>query len=130
MKGAFLLVFTSSYAALAQSGPCALPEPGPGRTLFVQNCTVCHGTQGKGGGVLAKALNLSPPDLTTLAARTKGVFPSAHVLSMLREGGGETAEGDKAMPVWAKIFSHECGEDYGKRAVAEIERYIEAIQQR
>ncbi len=125
-----MLVFTFSCAAFAQSGPCTLPEPDPGQTLFAQNCTVCHGPQGKGGGVLAKALNLAPPDLTTLAARTKGGFPSAHVLSMLREGGGKTAGGDKAMPVWAKIFSHECGEDYGKRAVAAIERYIEAIQQR
>ncbi len=130
MTGAFLLVFTSGCAALAQSLPCTLAGENAGQMLFAENCTVCHGIQGKGGGPLAEAMGLAPPDLTALAARTKGAFPSDHVLSILREGGGETAEGDKAMPMWDKIFSHECGEDYGKRAVTEIERYIDAMQQR
>ncbi len=125
----FLLAFGST-AALSQSEACKPLEPGSGRTLFAENCTVCHGPDGKGGGPLAKSLTLSPPDLTTLSARGNGAFPSAHVLSILRDGGGETREGDKAMPMWTKIFSHECGEAYGRQAIGEIKRYIETIRAR
>ncbi len=96
--------------------------------LFAENCAVCHGAEGKGGGLLAEALLLSPPDLTTLAARTNGDFPSEHVLSVLHKGAGETSDGDKTMPVWAKIFSHECGEAYGEQAIAAIKRYVAGIQ--
>ena len=38
-----------------------------GATLFAENCTLCHGPDGKGGGPLAVAKNMTPPDLTTLA---------------------------------------------------------------
>jgi len=34
----------------------------------MSNCALCHGPDGKGGGPLAIAKNLPPPDLTTLAA--------------------------------------------------------------
>jgi putative copper resistance protein D len=99
-----------------------------GPTLFAENCTLCHGSGGKGGGPLAKALNLTPPDLTTLAARTNGQFPSGHVADMLRNGGGKKSDGDKAMPVWAAIFAHECGAAYANQAVLELEKYVKTIQ--
>ncbi len=101
-----------------------------GRNLFAENCTVCHGLDGKGGGPLATALNLTPPDLTTLAARGNGEFPSEHVLSILRHGGSETIDGDKTMPAWAKIFAHECGAAYGQQAILELRSYLKTIQDR
>lgn len=128
--GVLLVAAFAARAALAQSEACKLPQPDAGRVLFAENCTACHGDQGKGGGLLAEALKLSPPDLTRLSARANGAFPSAHVLSILRDGGGETAGGDKTMPMWSKIFAHECGEAYGQQAIAEIRRYIETLQVR
>jgi len=101
-----------------------------GLVLFAENCAICHGVDGKGGGPLAPALELMPPDLTTLASRASGKFPSDHVLFILQNGGGTTSDGDKAMPVWAKIFSHECGPAYARQAIIELERYLETIQQR
>ena len=131
LSGGVLLVFAfAAGAALAQFEACKLPQPDAGRVLFAENCTVCHGDQGKGVGPLAEALNLSPPDLTKLSAGANGMFPSGHVLSVLRDGGGETTGGDKTMPMWSKIFAHECGEAYGQQAIAEIRRYIETIQVR
>jgi mono/diheme cytochrome c family protein len=109
---------------------CRLPSEGAGKLLYAENCTVCHGAEGKGGGPLAKALNLTPPDLTTLSTRSGGRFPAAHVLSILQNGGAEASDGDKAMPKWTKIFAHECGVMYGQKATGELERYIETIQQR
>ncbi len=101
-----------------------------GAALFAENCTVCHGPDGKGGGPLAKAENLSPPDLTTLAARTGGKFPMDHVAGRLRRGGGENAGGDKTMPVWRKLFAHECGDAYARQALTELENFLKTIQEK
>jgi len=100
-----------------------------GQVLFADNCTHCHGGDGKGGGPLGKALGLSPPDLTTLAARMNGRFPSEHVLYMLRNGGGRKGDGDKAMPMWTAIFAHECGDAYANQADRELEHYLRTIQE-
>jgi mono/diheme cytochrome c family protein len=127
------LILTIAFAcgeAGAEADACRLPSEGAGRLLYAENCTVCHGPGGKGGGPLARALNLAPPDLTALSKRTGGAFPAAHVLSILENGGAETSDGDKAMPKWSKIFAHECGLTYGQKATVELERYIESIQQR
>ncbi len=118
-------------AAAAEPPPAEGCQPLPeisGPVLFADNCTVCHGPGGKGGGPLAKALGLSPPDLTMLASRAEGRFPSGHVLSILRNGGGRKGDGDKAMPAWTKIFAHECGEAYANQAVLELDKYLRTIQ--
>ncbi len=36
-----------------------------GQALFSLNCAICHGTQGKGDGAIAKNLTRKPPDLTS-----------------------------------------------------------------
>ena len=48
-----------------------------GSVLFSQNCTSCHGPQGKGNGILAKTFNRPPADLLTephTARHTAGDF--------------------------------------------------------
>ena len=101
-----------------------------GITLFSENCTLCHGPDRKGGGPLAISKNLTPPDLTTLAARTNGKFPVDHVSDKLRHGGGEKADGNKSMPVWTKIFAHECGDAYAHQAIIELEKFLKTIQEK
>ncbi len=110
-------------------GGCTPPAEISGRTIFAENCTLCHGYDGKGGGPLAEAMQLAPPDLTTLAARTKGGFPVDHVFERLRHGGGHKGDGDKTMPVWTKIFAHECGDAYARKAISELEAYLKTIQE-
>ena len=50
-----------------------------GADTYAFYCAPCHGKDGKGRGPVAGALTSLPADLTTLAARNKGVFPSARV---------------------------------------------------
>ncbi len=119
-----------AYGKESTPGGCEPLAGISGATLFAENCTYCHGADGKGGGPLAVAKKLTPPDLTTLAARTKGKFPMNHVSDELRHGGGGDADGDKTMPVWRKIFAHECGEAYAQQAVIELEKFLTTLQEK
>lgn len=60
-----------------------MPEPEDGRMLFAENCAICHGADGKGGGPAAEGMDPQPPDLTQISARNGGVFPTSMVLSAI-----------------------------------------------
>lgn len=79
-----VLTMTSFAIALPQLAVVAYPEtyqstPVPfdaisisnGSALFSQNCTTCHGPQGKGNGIIAKTFNPPPTDLLTEAHTAK-----------------------------------------------------------
>jgi len=78
----------------------------PGAILFNQYCAVCHGKDAKGNGPAAAALKVPPPDLTTLARRHGGKYPTDYVANVLQYGTeGLTAHGSKDMPVWGSALS-------------------------
>jgi len=58
-------------------------EPVDGRTAYLENCAACHGASGRGDGPAARGLSVTPPDLTMLAARNGGVFPTDDVMSII-----------------------------------------------
>ncbi|MBV1867911.1 MAG: cytochrome c, partial [Marinosulfonomonas sp.] len=60
-----------------------MPEAAEGRTLFLDNCAVCHGLSGQGDGAMAGVLDPAPADLTTISTRGGGAFPKARVLSVI-----------------------------------------------
>ena len=75
-----------------------------GKELFTKYCASCHGVSGKGDGPAAPALKIPPADLTTLAARNKGQFPSLRVMQAIKAGPSVPAHGSEIMPVWGTIF--------------------------
>ena len=96
---------------LAVSGSAAAVNPPPayeGRRLYVSYCQLCHGTGGKGDGPLAKAMKISPADLTT-TVRSR----SDTILTKIITGEGrQTITGrdrhnllSDAMPEWKDVFS-------------------------
>lgn len=72
------------FMILAALGLAAcVEEPVDGRTAYMENCSSCHGPSGKGDGPMARELATAPPDLTTIATRNGGVFPTDQVMSTI-----------------------------------------------
>ena len=100
-----LLILVAVNAPEVSANPASAYE---GRRLYVSYCLLCHGTDGKGDGPLAKALQISPADLTT-TVRSR----SNTILTKIITGEGrQTITGrdrhnllSEAMPEWKDVFS-------------------------
>lgn len=78
-----LAIAGAAALLIAACTPQEMPQPGDGRALFMENCAVCHGTDGKGDGPMARAMAKAPADLTLIEARNGGSFPRIRVLSTI-----------------------------------------------
>ena len=101
-----------------------------GRDLFQFYCSTCHGRDGKGHGPVASSLKRQPPDLTTVARRRDGVFPSETIERLVTGDDRPIGEhGSREMPVWGPIFlSLEPHDRLTAIRIANIVAYIESIQ--
>lgn len=109
-----------------------LPELS-GADLYRHFCASCHGQAGRGNGPVAKSLKSEVPDLTSIAARNGGSFPSQRVRESIDGQRLPSAHGTRDMPVWGWEFYAVRGEDPARRArVAELvellANYLESIQ--
>ena len=77
-----------------------------GEDLYAELCAVCHGQSGKGDGPAAGALRQEIPDLTTLAARNDGVFPSESIEDYINGKTRVAAHGTVDMPIWGRAFEY------------------------
>jgi hypothetical protein len=98
---------------------------------FHDYCAPCHGRDGRGGGPVAAALSPRPSDLTTLAKRSKGVFPRARVRDFITNGSPDVpAHGSSMMPVWGPTFRALDSSDRSVATrIANIVEYLATIQQ-
>ncbi len=77
--GAFVLaVLLAPGLAAAQSGE-VMKQAVPGSELFRTYCATCHGTSARGDGPLASSMTRKPADLTEIARRNGGLFPTERV---------------------------------------------------
>lgn len=102
-----------------------------GSDLFHAYCATCHGADGKGQGPVAPALNTSVPDLTTIAKRHGGLFPSKRIERVIAGDELILAHGTREMPIWGPIF-HQIEEDrdYGNIRLHNVARHLETIQEK
>jgi len=126
-SGIVLAVAPVAWVSVAGAGQ---QEPGEavGRQLFRNYCATCHGDAGHGDGPMTQYLRVPPADLTTIAARNKGLFPAEAVHRTIDGRQAVRAHGDSAMPIWGDAFS-----PAGSAATERIRRlvaYLESIQQR
>lgn len=109
MKNIIHAVLLLSFSALsAPVATASSPTPYEGRRLYVSYCQLCHGIAGKGDGPLAKAMQISPADLsTTVRSRSDTILTK-----IITGEGRQTITGrdrhnllSEAMPEWKDVFN-------------------------
>jgi mono/diheme cytochrome c family protein len=79
-------------------------EAPAGRMLFMNHCAACHGADGEGGGPVATVMQVTPPNLRSLAQKNGGTFPRDEVLAYIDGRETKVAHGDRQMPIWGDVF--------------------------
>jgi hypothetical protein len=97
--------------------------------MYRDYCASCHGVQGKGDGPAAPLLKSAPTDLSRLAQRNGGRYPSVRVIGTLKFGSGGHAHGAIGMPVWGDVFHTWFGEAPDLRANNLVE-FVSSLQQK
>lgn len=75
-----------------------------GQHDFNNNCSECHGEDGKGHGWLTQFLNVSVPLLTNLKRNNGGVFPVERVSKIIDGREEIKIHGSRMMPVWGSTY--------------------------
>ena len=135
----FALLFSTAALTMARQNqttikktPIQRTSPTSGEEMFNTYCAVCHGKDAKGNGPAADALKVAPADLTTLAQRRGGKFPTDYVGAVLRYGVQESkAHGSKDMPMWGSLFASIGGGAASPEInmrILNLTQYIESLQ--
>ena len=98
-------VLATLIAALALPAMGWAQESDEGKFEFKWSCASCHGLDGKGKGPLSSSLQVSPPDLTTLAKKNNGVFPVRTVFDVIDGRKVVAAHGSREMPTFGAFVS-------------------------
>lgn len=105
----------------------------PGAETFRTYCATCHGTSARGDGPLAASMTKKPANLTEIAKRNGGVFPSELVFRTIDGRNRVKGHGGPDMPEWAEAFSksREAGDtERVKSLIQALVDYLESIQLR
>lgn len=99
--------------------------------LYGQLCSSCHGDSGHGDGPVASLIKIGVPDLTRLAQRDGGEFPTEDVRRAIDGRWDRRAHGARDMPVWGwQLYDSSSGNDAQERAVVDsmIDRLVEYLR--
>jgi mono/diheme cytochrome c family protein len=91
-------------------------EPDTGKMEYQRSCVACHGVDGKGTGPLAAVLKTKPADLTTIAKRNNGAFPTNRVYETIDGRQEIKSHGPREMPVWGFSFNPSQFQWFGRAA--------------
>ncbi len=134
MRTILFVTLLSSLVVLAQDKeikkvPITPTQPTSGKEMFGTYCAPCHGLDGTGTGPAATALKKAPADLTQLAAKNGGKYPSAHVFAILKQVDSPV-HGSKEMPIWGKLFSSVSGNNEAQvqLRISNLVSYVQSIQ--
>lgn len=134
MLGMLGVAMLSAPPVVAQAVKPSEPAPPQtdGAQLFRTWCASCHGLTGQGNGPLALMLRRVPPDLTAIASKNGGVFPTARMRRIV-DGRDVESHGDPDMPVWGSTFKSSkegLSEDAVRARIDAIVGFLESIQKR
>jgi mono/diheme cytochrome c family protein len=105
MRRASLALLAVAAAGLAGAAPQGSPPAQvSGPYVYKTYCAACHGAAGRGDGPLADQLRYRPADLTALAKRNGGEFPTDLVVRIVDGRKPVKGHGGPDMPVWGDAF--------------------------
>lgn len=118
------------------AAPAAAQDIEMGREHFQMRCAACHGGAAKGAGPMAPLLTVVPTDLTQIAARHGGDFPTDWVVRRI-DGTIDVAAHGGAMPVFgmilkgpsASIVASDGTEVVAPEVIVDITAWLETIQE-
>lgn len=121
-----LLVSMPALSASAADQPT-------GKAEYTKYCGACHGPAAQGDGFVGTFLRPKPPDLTQLAKKAGGEFPTARVMQTIDGRLPIGAHGKTDMPVWGEILGEEAGRSPAAEAVirgkvSAITEYLRSVQ--
>ena len=104
-----------------------------GAQLYREFCATCHGVNAHGDGPVAPSLKRKVPDLTLIAQRRGGTFPSEGIHRIIDGRSTPRAHGSAEMPVWGWEFYGFEGEDATRRRhvaelIDQLVEYLRSIQ--
>ncbi len=135
VAGLLMCPLGTSLANAQENPPPAQPvkQTVSGGELFRTYCASCHGTSARGDGPLADVMSRRPANLTEIAKRNGGQFPSEMVFRTIDGKRPVRGHGGADMPVWGDAFAR--SRDGGdparvKRMIDSLVDYLESIQLR
>src|SRR5208283_5767007 len=103
--------------------------------LYMRFCSSCHGGNARGDGPVAKNFKIEVPDLTRIAHRHGGVFPTEQIRKIIDGRKTLPPHGSRDMPVWGFQFyleSQNAGYPDPQRRtddlIARLTEYLRSIQ--
>lgn len=132
-RAAAVAALTLTGVLLAGRADAQPTAAATGDYLFRTYCAACHGTNARGDGPLADSMRRRPSNLTEIAKRNKGVFPTEEMLRVIDGREPVKGHGGPDMPVWGDVFARSV--DGGDPAVVQarikaLVAYLESIQAR
>ena len=128
----------ATVAMLLVSACAGTPEVGPaqmsGMEMYQQLCSSCHGVNGHGDGPVSSLIKIGVPDLTRIAAREGGEFPTEDVRRTIDGRWDRRAHGARDMPVWGwQFYDSSATNEAEERAqvdsmIARLVDYLRSIQ--
>ncbi len=128
--------FAGPISILCSLWACAsrtCPDPGTAQTgaqLFTANCAACHGVTAHGDGPVSDIINVRVPDLTLIASRNGGTFPTERVFRIVDGQSDMAAHGSRHMPIWGYEFFGGAGDDESEhgQAVTKVDNVVAYLQ--
>ena len=105
-----------------------------GVELYGRLCSSCHGSGGQGDGPISSLIKIGVPDLTRIALRDGGEFPTEDVRRTIDGRWDRRAHGARDMPVWGWQFYDSANtNDAQERAIVDsmidrLVQYLRSIQ--
>jgi mono/diheme cytochrome c family protein len=132
LAAAFVISRAQESKTTVKHTAAPMTSPASGKDMFVSYCASCHGKDAKGDGPAANALKQLPADLTTLAKRNGGKYPTDKVTTILRGQTKLMAHGDQEMPVWGPVFWNlsQGHEGQVQMRIANLNKYLESLQEK